>query len=88
MGSDDVKPKRGRPYGRYTLADTVPPKTSRADSRKCGECPRNQGGTWCSIAARYVSATQPACTYGKMLIRAETIALRRNPSIRHDGDLI
>ena len=77
MGSDDITPKRGRPYGHYTLADTMPPKTSRAASPKCGVCPRNDGGAWCCITARRVSATQPACTYGKMLIRAEAMAQRR-----------
>lgn len=52
-------------------------KPDRASGVRCAICPK-WGKGWCSVLAKTVRGSMPACSYGKLVIRAEKQANRRN----------
>ena len=73
--ADELVPRRrGRPLRPYSLADTkVPDGEPRANGKRCGDCPKNHGWTWCLVSARFVNPSKPACKYGKAIMRTSAV---------------
>ena len=48
----------------------------RENGIRCTDCPRCKN-LWCTVLAKSVKRGQPACTYGKLVIRADRQAVKR-----------
>ena len=69
MNDDLVQRKRGRPFRKCSLQETMSPGVSRANGKRCGVCPKHRKG-WCTVSARIVRPSDPACEYGMRMIRS------------------
>lgn len=56
------------------LSETREP--DRASGVRCAICPK-WGNGWCSVLAKTVRGSMPACSYGKLVIRADKTAEKR-----------
>lgn len=73
--SDDVAPKRGRPFRK--VADGFAQIPERANARRCGECPKLDRNSFCPIRAERRRVDAVACRYGYVLIGASRKSARR-----------
>lgn len=48
----------------------------RANGIRCMDCPKCSN-LWCSVLAKTVKRDDPACSYGKLVIRADKTAKKR-----------
>lgn len=70
----------GRHIRKMTMAEaTAVAARSLPNAITCAECPKHSSG-WCAVFARRSVPRAPACGYGKRLISAAKVAMKRKGS--------